>query len=398
MTESTQFLTSTQAAARLGVKTATLYAYVSRGLLPRHRSPDGRASLFDAADVARLARRGGAERTAPSDVTVGSELTLVEADGLWFRGIDVLRASREFQFEEIASLLWTGSLDRTETWHANPRSVKACTQAQAMLRRNATLVDRITVIPSAVAAAHADQKLDAIDAACDLMGSLVDCLPGRTEGTTVAQRLTAKFGGRSLIDVFDTALSLTCERGLTHGALIARLTTATGGGVASAVAAAIHAAVPNAKGLAALEEAFATAAEHGPERGAQSIDQSFIDVRHPFRNEDPRTPVLLAALAESAPGEAALVASVTHAVAERGVAHPNVWYGLAALTWAAGMAPGTAGAIALISQSVGWIAHALEERNRPTPYRPRLTYTGPPPRGSAPRRTLDAVTQYLARS
>jgi citrate synthase len=87
---------------------------------------------------------------------------------------------------------------------------------------------------------------------------------------------------------------------------------------------------------------------------------------------------------------------MTEELRRRGV-EPNVWYALAAVTWAAGMTPGTAGAIALISQSAGWIAHALEEHNRPTPYRPRLAYTGPPPRASTPRRTLDAVTQYLSR-
>jgi citrate synthase len=392
------FLTSAQTAARLGVKPATVYAYVSRGLLPRHRSPDGRTSLFDPADVARLARRGGAERTAPSDVTVGSELTLVDTGGgLWFRGVDVLRACREFQFEEIASLLWTGSLDRSESWRSESRSLKAGTTAQAALKRDAPPVDRLSLIVAGVAAAHASRQDNTdIEAASDLMGCLVDCLPGRAEGTTTAQRLTARFGGRSLVDVFDAALSLTCERGLTHGALVARLTTATGGGIASSVSAAMQPAVPNARLLAPVEQAFATAASDGPAHGADAIDRSFVGVRHPFRTADPRTPVLLGILREAAPAEADLIDALTDALNDRGVA-PNVWYALAALTWAAGMAPGTAGAIALISQSVGWIAHALEERSRPTPYRPRLAYTGPPPRDSKPRRTLDAVTQYLSR-
>ena len=35
-------LTAQEAAERLGVKPATLYAYVSRGLLRRERGPDGR--------------------------------------------------------------------------------------------------------------------------------------------------------------------------------------------------------------------------------------------------------------------------------------------------------------------------------------------------------------------
>jgi citrate synthase len=53
----TEFLTAAQAAQRLGVKPATLYAYVSRGVLSR-RAADGRGSLFDADEIERLARRG----------------------------------------------------------------------------------------------------------------------------------------------------------------------------------------------------------------------------------------------------------------------------------------------------------------------------------------------------
>ena len=44
-------LTSAEAADRLGVKPATLYAYVSRGLLQAHRAVDARASLFHPDEV-----------------------------------------------------------------------------------------------------------------------------------------------------------------------------------------------------------------------------------------------------------------------------------------------------------------------------------------------------------
>ena len=43
-----RLLTAAEAASRLGVKPATLYAYVSRGTLRRQRAADGRTSLFDA--------------------------------------------------------------------------------------------------------------------------------------------------------------------------------------------------------------------------------------------------------------------------------------------------------------------------------------------------------------
>src|ERR1700720_1852778 len=66
------FMTATEAARRLGVKPATLYAYVSRGVLSRDKAADGRASLFDPDEVERLARRGRPRWPAGvADITIG---------------------------------------------------------------------------------------------------------------------------------------------------------------------------------------------------------------------------------------------------------------------------------------------------------------------------------------
>ena len=55
-------LTTAQAAARLGVKPQTLYAYVSRGLIHRTVAMDGRSSLFDPAELDAL-KLGRVDRT-----------------------------------------------------------------------------------------------------------------------------------------------------------------------------------------------------------------------------------------------------------------------------------------------------------------------------------------------
>ena len=68
------FLTATEAARRLGVKPATLYAYVSRGVLSRVRAPDGRGSLFGAEEVERLARRGRPRRASRSTSSAPNKL------------------------------------------------------------------------------------------------------------------------------------------------------------------------------------------------------------------------------------------------------------------------------------------------------------------------------------
>ena len=52
-----EWLTSSEAASRLGVKRATVYAYVSRGIVDRTRFPSRRASYFSASEINRLVER-----------------------------------------------------------------------------------------------------------------------------------------------------------------------------------------------------------------------------------------------------------------------------------------------------------------------------------------------------
>jgi citrate synthase len=121
------YLTAAEAARRLGVKPATLYAYVSRGVLSRVRAPDGRTSLFGAEEVEQLARRGRPRRPAGVvDITVESAITEITGDSLRFRGLDVTRLAVSRTFEEVAELLWTGEFPSgresgREPWRAGPR-------------------------------------------------------------------------------------------------------------------------------------------------------------------------------------------------------------------------------------------------------------------------------------
>lgn len=59
------YVSSATACALLGIKPATLYAYVSRGKLSSYRRGSGRARLYARSEVERLAqleRAGGAVR------------------------------------------------------------------------------------------------------------------------------------------------------------------------------------------------------------------------------------------------------------------------------------------------------------------------------------------------
>ncbi len=104
------------AARTLGVARATLYAYVSRGLIGTEPDPaDPRRSLYRAADIERLrqnkarGRKREAIAAAALDWGVGalpSRLTLVEAGRLFYRGQEATSLARRATLEEVACLLW----------------------------------------------------------------------------------------------------------------------------------------------------------------------------------------------------------------------------------------------------------------------------------------------------
>jgi citrate synthase len=401
LTESTALLTSAQAAARLGVKPATLYAYVSRGLLTRRPSPDGRRSLFDPADLDRLERRSAGRHGAPSDVIVGSELALVDPAerSLWYRGLDALQLAREQPFEDVCALLWA-SRGRSDAWHADAATSRVAAKSQTGLARSVSPVDRLSVCTSAIAATHL------VTGPRELMACLVDVLPASQSSgdERFAFRLWTKLTTRRPTDgwirALDATLSLLCAPRLTNASLATRVAAQGGAPLAASVASAMYAAIAPADAYAAIETALATAASDGTMRAADALDRDAWTAafsRDPYRTGDPRTNVLLSLIADAAPDDVAVANALSDELRRRGADHPTASYAAAALSWSAGMAPGSGAVIARLANIGGWIAHALEEQRLPTPYRPRLAYTGPAPMRTAPRRTIDAVLDYLAR-
>src|SRR5262245_21938457 len=115
-----QYLTAPEAAAALGVSAATLYAYVSRGLI-RSEPTDGskRVRRYHREDVQRLKDRKElrrnptklAERALHWGVPVmESSLTLIADGRLYYRGHDVLTLAKTHTVEEVATLIWLGDL------------------------------------------------------------------------------------------------------------------------------------------------------------------------------------------------------------------------------------------------------------------------------------------------
>jgi citrate synthase len=115
----TEWIGAAEAAERLGIKPASLYAYVSRGVLTRRRDSDRRASMFDAAEVAELARKGKPRRpvsgpdrswSSRSELVIETAITEITDSTLRYRGLDATWLARNRSFEDVAVLLWSGYL------------------------------------------------------------------------------------------------------------------------------------------------------------------------------------------------------------------------------------------------------------------------------------------------
>ena len=121
-----RYVGAAEAARQLGVQRATLYAYVSRGLVERRVAVDGRTSLYSVDDLEALAGRTRPRRdpeARPSlDVQIVTAVTELDEAGPRYRGRDVAELARSVTYEQVAELLWSGSLPDRADWPAPSRA------------------------------------------------------------------------------------------------------------------------------------------------------------------------------------------------------------------------------------------------------------------------------------
>lgn len=113
------WLTAKEALVVLGVRPQTLYANVSRRRIRARPDPkDPRRSLYDEADVRKLARSRPGPRKAESvasgaiewgDPVLPSAICTVAHGRLWYRGHDAVELAQTRTLEEVAGLLWEDS-------------------------------------------------------------------------------------------------------------------------------------------------------------------------------------------------------------------------------------------------------------------------------------------------
>lgn len=382
-------MTAREAADLLGVAPATLYAYVSRGLLPAQRASDGRRSLYPRSAVMALKARSSAPR-GPAEAARGtldfdrpvaeSAITLIDAGRLWYRGRDAAGLADTHSLEDVAALLWQ------VPWQAGRQSLPPRLAASLPFMSRAQVA--LAIMGGGDARAFDISPAQVAATGARIVGVLAALAAGaEPEGNElVHQRLARAWRlDAAGTDLVRAVLVLLADHEFNASTFAVRIVASTGAAPYAAVQA----------GLAALS---------GPRHGGATLRvEALLDEisdRDPaamiaarlrrgdglpgfghrlYPEGDPRATVLLERLArlQSPAGQRLL------AIADQGRAlggqPPSVDFASVAVARALGLPDGAALQLFTIARAAGWIAHAMEQYASGALLRPRAVYTGPRP-------------------
>ncbi len=396
-------LSTEEAAARLGVKKETVYAYVSRGVLSRQKAVDGRASTFDADEVDRLRRQRAGGHPGRLEARVTTSVTDVRDGYVSYRGSQIEElAARRVGYEAVAELLW--NVPGPTQWVAPPELVDAISSVSNLLGPSANLIDRL--LASTITASthdpfrHDRDPASATTSVRHLVAATVDALPLTKDVTirgnaSIAERLWPRLttAARTNSYILDQTLMLLADHGMASSTLAARIAASTRGGPHASIIAGLGALNGPLHGAAgqSVHELLVNAEEHGVETAIAEVLRSHGKVpgigHFIHRTSDPRFEIMMASIEGStlSATRVDVVREVLERTRERITAPHNIDFSLGSFTYAAGMPADSGELIFAIARILGWIAHALEEHEEaPLRFRPIGRYDESRPRPAPP--------------
>jgi citrate synthase len=395
------YLTAGEAAAELSVSPATLYAYVSRGLVRSEPGETARSRRYRAEDVRALKNRraplveGQGLRAADLPVLDSAVSTITE-DGPIYRGVNAVALSEAATLEQAATLLW-GALNSDPFARSNLPIVSPAMSRILEATRDANAVERAVAV-LALAASADPRAFNSVPegraaTGARIMRLVVASMTGAAPSADPLHRQIARVWSpnhKHAEDLIRRSLVLLADHELNPSTFTVRCAASTFISLYDAVIAGLVALKgPRHGGAGPLASKLVDTLSSGDiaqivrERVAQG--ERFAGFGHPiYKNGDARAQSLLARLTEAG-ADKRLTLEVPERIAEAIGVHVNIDYALAVMRRTLEMPVGSETAFFAMARMAGWIAHASEQLASGALIRPRARYVGPAP-GRAPKR------------
>lgn len=385
-------LSARQAAGELAVSAATLYAYVSRGMIRSEPIEGSRERRYRAEDVRALKSRRNAPAAARGDIeqpVIETSISTITDDGPLYRGVRAVALAAEATFEQTATLLWDvngidpfepGNLPATNT--AMRAVMAAAAPAAALSRAIAALALAAEADPHAFnRSAEGRARIGA--RIVRLVSAAILDAPASAEPVHVQVALRWAAGHRHAGALIRRALVLLADHELNPSTYTLRCATSTGLNLYDATIAGLVALKGPRHGGAgplAAQLVGALAQEddvEGAIRSRVALGDHIPGFGHKvYRTRDPRADDLLAALVRGG-AERRLAVDAPLLIADATGLFPNIDYALAVLVRTLGLPTGAEMALFAIARTAGWIAHGMEQLASEKLIRPGARYVGP---------------------
>lgn len=400
------FLSAQDAAAELGVTVATLYAYVSRGMVRSEPAADGRGRRYRAEDINALrSRRAPPDAEGPEtglrvwDAPVlDSAITQMSAQGPFYRGalaVDLARAGTAF--EHVCEILWDAVALRPfqgPPQHFPPDLVPAVDALAAW-----PPPDRAAAVMALAAhadlSAHRRSAAGSAGTAARIVRWMTALMAGAPPGQEASHLMLARAlapAKREAAGLIRQALVLLADHELNPSTFAVRVAASTGTSLYDAVAAGLAALKGSHHGGATTRAARFVAALAGKDgvreiRARAALNEPAPGFGHAlYRESDPRAAHLLQAMADAGL-KSPLLDAAPRAVYDMIGERPNIDYALAVMARLLEFPDGGEINVLVLARTAGWLAHAREQASAGRLIRPRARYVGPaqrPARASLP--------------
>jgi len=392
-------MTAEEAAKRLGISRATLYAYVSRGYVRSSPDPEHpRERRYAREDIERLRTRAE-ERKDPSKATeralqwggpvLESAITLISGDGLYYRGYDATELARTKPIEEVAALIWGGAL-AGGIFAATPIHVVSGRSGEGL-----PFVNRAVSILPLVAARDPlayDLRPHAVaQSGWRILNLLTSVAAESSElAATIDETLQKRWAPRlaAARECIRAALILCADHELNVSAFVARCVASAGSDPYAVVVAALSAVAGSKHGgmTARIETMFDQMRRTRDLRAAIAERLRRGETLYGFGHRlypggDPRAAALMRLLHDrrAKSKEFGFAHHLAEAAEEVLGEKPTLDFALVALARALKLPPGAPLVLFALGRTIGWIGHAIEQYARDEVLRPRARYVGPPP-------------------